>query len=109
MDSVVVTGCAFFCLLHAFPIPTFGNLVVACPGKKANITKIRLYSFDPHKSDFYTVKLGFTEVYIIFFLFLLKYIDCEYSARRFLQVPTIYVLSRNIKTKRIFRPKVFIF
>ena len=33
----------------------------------------------PHKSHFYIVKMGFTGVYIIFFLFLLKNIDCGYS------------------------------
>ena len=38
----------------------------------------RLYSFDSLKPHFYTVKLGFTGVYIIF-LFLLKIIDCGYS------------------------------
>ena len=37
-----------------------------------------LYSFDPNKPHFYTVKLGFTRVYISFFLFLLKNIDCGY-------------------------------
>ena len=42
------------------------------------ITKTRLYNFDPHKPNFYTVKLGFTGVYIIF-LFVLKNIDCGYS------------------------------
>ena len=31
-----------------------------------NITKTRLYSFDPLKPHFYIVKLGFTGVYIIF-------------------------------------------
>ena len=31
-----------------------------------NITKTRLYNFDPHKPHFYIVKLGFTGVYIIF-------------------------------------------
>ena len=40
-----------------------------------NITKTRLYNFDPLKPHFYIVKLGFTGVYII----LLKNIDCEYS------------------------------
>ena len=30
------------------------------------ITKIRLYNFDPLKPHFYTVKLGFTGVYVIF-------------------------------------------
>ena len=41
-------------------------------------TKKCLYNFDPLKPHFYTVKLGFTGVYIIF-LFLLKNIDCGYS------------------------------
>ena len=31
---------------------------------KAHITKTRLYSFDPLKSHVYTVKLGFTGVYV---------------------------------------------
>ena len=43
-----------------------------------DITKTRLYSFDPLKPHFYIVKLGFTWVYIIF-LILLKNIDCRYS------------------------------
>ena len=41
------------------------------------ITKIRLYNLDPHKPNFYIVKLGFTGVYI--FLFLPRNIDCGYS------------------------------
>ena len=36
-----------------------------------------LYNFDPLKPNFYIVKLGFTEVYIIF-LILLKNIDCGF-------------------------------
>ena len=43
-----------------------------------NITKTRLYNFDPLKPDFYLVKLGFTGVYIIF-LISVRNIDCEYS------------------------------
>ena len=43
-----------------------------------NITKTRLYNFDPLKPHFYIVKLGFTGVYIIF-LILQKNIDCGYS------------------------------
>ena len=43
------------------------------------ITKTRLYNFDLLKPHFYVVKLGFTGIYIIFFLFLLKNIDCGYS------------------------------
>ena len=42
------------------------------------ITKTCLYNFDPLKPHFYIVKLGFTE-YTLFFLFLLKHIDCGYS------------------------------
>ena len=42
------------------------------------ITKTRLYNFDPLKPHFYTVKLGFTGVYIIF-LILLENIDCGYA------------------------------
>ena len=32
------------------------------------ITKTRLYNFDPLKPNFYTVKLGYTGVYIIFLI-----------------------------------------
>ena len=42
------------------------------------ITKTRLYSFDPLKPHFYIIKLGLLG-YILFFLFLLKNIDCWYS------------------------------
>ena len=64
-----------------------------------SITKTHQYNFDPLKPHFYIVKMGFTGVYIIFlisaqkqrlwhwglqgytlfFLFLLKNIDCGYS------------------------------
>ena len=33
-----------------------------------NITKTRLYNFNPLEPHFYTVKLGFTGVYIIFLI-----------------------------------------
>ena len=46
--------------------------------KKTTITNTCLYNFDPLKPHFYMVKLGFTGAYI-FFLFLLKNIDCGYS------------------------------
>ena len=42
------------------------------------ITKTYLYNFDPLKPHFYIVKLGFTG-YTLFFLFLLRNIDCGYS------------------------------
>ena len=41
------------------------------------ITKTYLYNFDPLKPRFYTVKLGFTGVYIIF-LISAQNIDCWY-------------------------------
>ena len=47
--------------------------------KGGSITKTRLYNFDPLKPHFYIVKLGFTGVYTLFLLFLLKNIDCGYS------------------------------
>ena len=46
--------------------------------KKALITKTCLYNLDPLKPHFYIVKLGL-QGYTLFFLFLLKKIDCGYS------------------------------
>ena len=43
-----------------------------------DITKTCLYNVDPLKPHFYTVKLGFTGVYIIFLIFA-QNIDCGYS------------------------------
>ena len=74
--------------------------VFGMDGIKLTITKTCLYNFDPLKSHFYIVKLGFTGVYIIFLI----------SAQKHrLWVPTIYVLSRNMKNIRIFYLKIFIF
>ena len=42
------------------------------------ITKKYLYNFDPLKPHFYIVKRGL-QGYTLFFLFLLKNIDCGYS------------------------------
>ena len=42
------------------------------------VTKTHLYNFEPPKPHFNIVSLGFTGVYIIFFIFL-KHIDCGYS------------------------------
>ena len=39
------------------------------PSAAYDITKTYLYNFDPLKPHFYTVKLGFTGVYIIFLIF----------------------------------------
>ena len=60
-----------------------------CHWYKLCITKTCPYNFDPHKPHFYIVKLGFTGVYISFFLFLLKNIDCGYS----LELPIEAVLT----------------
>ena len=43
-----------------------------------DITRTRLYNFDPLKPHFYIVKLGFTGVYINF-LISVQNIDCGYS------------------------------
>ena len=60
----------------------------------------------PLKPYFYIVKLGFTGVYIIFLISAQKHglwvLVRTASARRFLRVPTIYVLSRNMKNIRVF-------
>ena len=49
-----------------------------CASAFRNITKTRLYHFDPLKPHFYIVKLGFTGVYIISFISA-QNIDCGYS------------------------------
>ena len=59
------------------PNATFPR-AMQCRGQNV-ITKTRLYNFEPLKPHFYTVKLGLTGVYVFFFLFLLKNIDCGYS------------------------------
>ena len=41
--------------------------------KNVGIMKTCLYNFDPLKPHFYTVKLGFTGVYIIFLILLKKH------------------------------------
>ena len=77
-----------------------------CYNALCSITKTDPYNFDPLKPHFYVVKLGFTEVYIIF-LFLLKNIDCGYSlepprrggSNEYLQP---MFLSRNMKNIGIF-------
>ena len=76
------------------------------------ICKTHLYSFDPLKPRFYTIKLGFTGVYINF-LFLLKNVVCGYS----LEPPrrgdsnkyTLSIFEQKYETTRIFHLKVFIF
>ena len=55
-------------IVKAWTQYTFISVLLGPSRKHANI-----------KSHIYIVKLGFTGVYTIFFLFLLKYIDCGYS------------------------------
>ena len=77
------------------------------------ITKTYLHSFDPLKPHFYIHKLGFTGVFIIFLISAQNHrlwvLVRTASPRRFLRVPTIYVLSRNIKKIRVFYLKFFSF
>ena len=78
-----------------------------------DITKTYLYKYDPLKPHFYTVKLGFTGVYIIF-LISAQNIDCGYSLeppRRggSNEYPQSMFFSRNMKNIRIFYLKIFIF
>ena len=74
--------------------------------------KTCLYKFDPIKPRFYIVKLGFTGVYIIFLISAknrLWVLVRTTSAMRFLRVPTIYVLSRNMKKYQRFLTENFQF
>ena len=77
------------------------------------ISKTYLCNFDPLKPHFYIVKLGFTGVYIIFHISAQKHrlwvLFRTASARRLQRVPTIYVLSRNMKNIRIFIKKLSVF
>ena len=81
--------------------------------RKLFITKTCLYNFDPLKSHFYIVKLGFTGVYIIF-LISAQNIDCGYS----LEPPhrggsneytQSMFLIRSMKNIRVFYQKILSF
>ena len=71
--------------------------------RKAVPTKTRpyMYNIDPLKPHFYIRKLVFTEVNIIFLISTQKHrlwvLIRTASPRQFQWVPTIYILSRNIK------------
>ena len=97
-----------------FYLPTF-HIRIKCYVhlNRYLITKTRLYNFDPHKPHFYIVKLGFVGVYIIFLISDQKHrlwVPVRTaSSRRFLRLPTIYILSRNIKNIRIFFSENFHF
>ena len=93
---------------HAFGF-LFSTVLIGCISD--HITKTCLYNFNPLKPHFYTVKLRFTGVYIIFLISAQKHrlwvLVRTASPRRFLRVPTIYVLSRNMKNIRVFYLKTF--
>ena len=73
--SRLLWSCLWFsCDLAADHIEPFCFVSIQC----IYITKTCLYNFDPLKSHFYIVKLGFTGVYIIF-LISAQNIDCGYS------------------------------
>ena len=66
----------FFRNATHFKQSQFQNMLKAL--RSNPITKTCLSHIDPFKSHLYIVKLGFTG-YTLFFLFLLKNIDCGYS------------------------------
>ena len=66
--------------------------------------KTYIYNFDPLKSHFYIVKLGFTGLYISFLISAQKH-RLGYS----LEPPTIYVLSRKYEKVSEFLSKNFQF
>ena len=72
------------------------SIMQTCPCNEHPLT--------PH---FYIVKLGFTGVYIIFLFFALKH--RLWVLVRTASIPTIYVLSKNMKIVKIFRLKIVIF
>ena len=92
--------------LQRSPINCRVGPFISCYFNLIYITKTRLYNFDPLKPHFYIVKLGFTGVYIIFLISAQKHrlwvLVRTASPRRFWRVPTIYVLSRNLKNIRFF-------
>ena len=77
------------------------------------ITKTRLYNFDPLKSHFYIVKLGFTGVYIIFVISD-QNIGCGYSLElphwgSSKEYPQSMFWAETWKISEFFYPKIFIF
>ena len=84
LEWICIIGIGNVCANHNYRsrgIILYCNHVVSCPDENNNITSWKhacLYNVDPLKPHFYIVKLGFTG-YTLFFLYLLKNIDCEYS------------------------------
>ena len=73
---------------------------------KSSSSRKHNYIVLPLKSHFYIVKLGFTGVYINFLIssqnHRLWVLVRTASPRQFSRLPTIYVLSRNMKNIRVF-------
>ena len=70
----------FIALQRRINVSSFAQYFVTCCqiSMLKHITKTRLYNFDPLKPHFYTVKLGFTRVYIDWlqsFLFLYLFLS----------------------------------
>ena len=107
---------AFFFLATVHEFPGHSSHMSILVRSKAhflgNITKTYLYNFDILKPHFYIVKLGFTEVYVVFLLSA-QNIDCGYS----LEPPrrggsneyhNMY-FEQKYEKHQIFYPKIFIF
>ena len=78
-----------------------------------DITKTCLYNVVPFNPLLYSKTGVYKDTYIIFFYFAKKHrlwvLVRTASPRRFQRVPTIYVLSRNMKNIRLFYMKIFLF
>ena len=106
-DRMVLMNSLCFCRQFDFGGGT------SCNGKYSPSRKHAYIIMTPLNPYFYIVKLGFTGVYIIFLISAQKHrlwvLSRTASLRRFYQVPTIYVLSRNMKYIRDFYLKIFSF
>ena len=81
-------------------------------GSSTHITKTHLYNFDPLKPHFYTVKLGFTGVYIIFLISAQKHrlwVPVRTDAEAILTGTTIYVFEQKYEKYQTFYRKTFSF
>ena len=86
---------------------TFGPLWTETAQTSLCITKAHPYSFDPIKPHFYTLKLGFTGVYINFLISVQKYrlwVLVRTASKKYSQS----VLSRNMKYQN-FSSEIFHF
>ena len=121
MNGVIIWICAVYksLVLLLFFFSERKQICMKCQSLfsgKNIITKTCLYnSPPPHplKPHFYKVKLGFTGVYIIFLISAQKHtlwvLVRTALPRRYKRLPTIYVLSRNMKISDFFYLKIFIF